>query len=175
MAALEPLIIKSKQTQPQVRILPATKDDVPALGAVLTASHGPELIMSLFFPSWPELENMVPYYTGRIASAFDQGEYVFKAVNERGKIVGCVRMGVQGGEELLDRKLVTRVGGEGEGENEGEAKLAGIMGAPPNVNMTFVGEAMAGLAGLDEVMVGRKHFCKSSPFFHFSSLFWLLG
>lgn len=150
--------MKSGQAQLKFKILPATKDDIPALGTVLTASHGPELIMSLFFPTWPNLENMVPYYTSRIAAAFEGGEHVFKAVDGEGRIVGCVRMGVQSGEKLLDRKLVMKV--EGVGENEGEMKLAGIVGAPPDVNMASVGEVMKGLSRLDEVMVGRKYFRK---------------
>jgi hypothetical protein len=174
-------------TTPQIRILPATKDDIETLGAILSISHGTELQMAFFFPGWPDTAAMVPYYTGRVAGALEKAdeESVFKAVlvgngdgivrdghEEKGKmedgevIVGVVRMTLQSGEEVLDRNVLVRESHDSkvaeDGEAKEEVKLADIPGLPKGVNVAFVGEVMKGIASLDKVMVGRKHYSKTT-------------
>jgi hypothetical protein len=177
-----PLSTQAETQHPiaEIKILRATKEDISTLGAILTSTHSSELVMSFFFPGWPDTAAMVPYHTGRIAATFASGsrDEVFKAIrtlpggNGEEEIVGLVRMTPQNGEKNFDRGLVVKDGGEGGGESEEgvqeevKMKLANVVGAPEGVNMRFVGEMMNGLGKLDEVMLGREHY-RTQPFLFF--------
>jgi hypothetical protein len=91
-------------------------------------------------------------YVGRVGEAFapESTNQTFKAITEDGKIVGMAMMKIQTGEKRLERNLVE--------ENEDGTTDAAVEGGPKMVNGAFVGQAIRGLADLDAIMVGRRHY-----------------
>ena len=160
----ETLSLPLSEPKLKTNVVQATESDVTALAELMSLSHGPELIMSIFFPDWPRTKTMVLFFEARLQASFakEPGGKVFKAVTGNGEIVGCVAMMLRSGEKEGKGILGVNVDNvKGEDDDDGleavKERARNLKGA----NIDFLAHVVQGIEGLDNFVEGVKCYGRS--------------